>query len=128
MMNKQAATVSDDDWLTYQEAAAICGCSRDTIKRRREDGTFPRARQQGEHRSAPWLVPIGDLVEAGFIDASQIQSASAASVLLRTQAEMLDLRVENAGLKADVAALLLRLEDKDGEIAHLRKLSLPRRA
>ncbi|MFD7868115.1 helix-turn-helix transcriptional regulator [Streptomyces sp. NPDC059783] len=49
--------------LTQREAAAACGVSRTTIRRRREDGGLPNA-VQDEKRG--WLIPVEDLLAAGF--------------------------------------------------------------
>ncbi|MCP9963422.1 helix-turn-helix domain-containing protein [Streptomyces somaliensis] len=49
--------------LSPREAAAACGVSRTTIRRRREDGAFPGA-VQDERRG--WLIPVEDLLAAGF--------------------------------------------------------------
>ncbi|MFJ2203321.1 helix-turn-helix transcriptional regulator [Streptomyces violaceusniger] len=49
--------------LTQRQAAAACGVSRSTIRRRREAGDLPHA-VQDEHRG--WLIPVEDLLAAGF--------------------------------------------------------------
>ncbi|MFJ8696978.1 helix-turn-helix transcriptional regulator [Streptomyces roseolilacinus] len=49
--------------LSPRQAAAACGVSRTTIRRRREDGAFPGA-VQDEKRG--WLIPVEDLLAAGF--------------------------------------------------------------
>ncbi|MCD9904473.1 helix-turn-helix domain-containing protein [Streptomyces sp. MT29] len=49
--------------LTQREAAAACGVSRSTIRRRREAGDLPNA-VQDEGRG--WLIPVEDLLAAGF--------------------------------------------------------------
>lgn len=49
--------------LTQREAAAACGVSRSTIRRRREDGALPHA-VFDEGRG--WLIPVDDLLAAGF--------------------------------------------------------------
>ncbi|MGW7231143.1 helix-turn-helix transcriptional regulator [Streptomyces cyaneofuscatus] len=49
--------------LTQREAAAACGVSRSTIRRRREAGDLPGA-VSDETRG--WLIPVGDLLAAGF--------------------------------------------------------------
>ncbi|MFJ3973400.1 helix-turn-helix domain-containing protein [Streptomyces parvus] len=49
--------------LTQREAAAACGVSRTTIRRRREAGGLPGA-VQDEARG--WLIPVEDLLAAGF--------------------------------------------------------------
>ncbi|MFD5899790.1 helix-turn-helix transcriptional regulator [Streptomyces sp. NPDC060366] len=49
--------------LTQREAAAACGVSRTTIRRRREAGDLPNA-VQDEVRG--WLIPVDDLLAAGL--------------------------------------------------------------
>ncbi|MFI1452103.1 helix-turn-helix transcriptional regulator [Streptomyces virginiae] len=49
--------------LTQREAAAACGVSRTTIRRRREAGELPHAVQDPERG---WMVPVDDLLAAGF--------------------------------------------------------------
>lgn len=51
------------------EAAAICGVSRDTIKRRLRAGQFPgahRADGSGGSGTGAWLIPWVDLLVAGL--------------------------------------------------------------
>ncbi|MFJ1930368.1 MULTISPECIES: helix-turn-helix transcriptional regulator [unclassified Streptomyces] len=49
--------------LTQREAAAACGVSRTTIRRRRESGSLPGAVQDPRRG---WIIPVDDLLAAGF--------------------------------------------------------------
>ncbi|PWI09104.1 hypothetical protein DIZ27_19285 [Streptomyces sp. NWU339] len=49
--------------LTQREAAAACGVSRTTIRRRREAGELPGAVLDDDRG---WLIPLEDLLAAGF--------------------------------------------------------------
>ncbi len=49
--------------LTQREAAAACGVSRTTIRRRREAGELPGSVLDDERG---WLIPVDDLLAAGF--------------------------------------------------------------
>lgn len=49
--------------LTQRDAATACGVSRSTIRRRREAGLLPHA---VEDPVRGWLIPVGDLLAAGF--------------------------------------------------------------
>lgn len=49
--------------FTLTEAAHRTGVSRSTIRRRREGGAFPNARQDGDGQ---WLIPVEDLLGAGL--------------------------------------------------------------
>ncbi|WP_031058650.1 helix-turn-helix transcriptional regulator [Streptomyces sp. NRRL F-5702] len=63
--------------LTQREAAAACGVSRSTIRRRREAGDLPGA-VSDEARG--WLIPVDDLLAAGFrLNAPAGPDATAAS-------------------------------------------------
>ncbi|MEU3777996.1 helix-turn-helix domain-containing protein [Streptomyces sp. NPDC032472] len=49
--------------LTQREAAAACGVSRTTIRRRREAGDLPGAYEDPKRG---WVIPVDDLLAAGF--------------------------------------------------------------
>ncbi|EST17892.1 hypothetical protein M877_39990 (plasmid) [Streptomyces niveus NCIMB 11891] len=49
--------------LNQREAAAACGVSRTTIRRRREAGDLPNAVQDDVRG---WLIPVDDLLAAGL--------------------------------------------------------------
>ncbi|WP_374211018.1 helix-turn-helix transcriptional regulator [Streptomyces sp. MCA2] len=49
--------------LSQRDAAAVCGVSRTTIRRRREAGSFPNAVRDGV---LGWLIPEDDLRAAGL--------------------------------------------------------------
>ncbi|MER6480927.1 helix-turn-helix transcriptional regulator [Streptomyces filamentosus] len=49
--------------LSQREAAAACGVSRSTIRRRREAGELPGCVQDEERG---WLIPVDALLAAGF--------------------------------------------------------------
>ncbi|MGV9504767.1 helix-turn-helix transcriptional regulator [Streptomyces tendae] len=49
--------------LTQREAAAACGVSRTTIRRRREADELPGAVLDDDRG---WLIPVEDLLAAGF--------------------------------------------------------------
>ncbi|MCA9851762.1 MAG: hypothetical protein KC461_14110 [Dehalococcoidia bacterium] len=57
---------STERFVTRREAARICGCSYDSIRRRQADGAYPNAQ---EHDGA-WVIPMSDLVAAGDLDPS----------------------------------------------------------
>ncbi len=63
------ATGLTEHAFTLREAAAACGVSVQTIKRRKDDGLFPNARQEpipnggGTKR---WVIPLSDLLAQGL--------------------------------------------------------------
>jgi hypothetical protein len=127
-MTTTGPSVSSTALLTEREAAALTGVSKDTIRRRREHGRFPGAHQRVGDPAGTWVIPVEDLVRAGMLAAAQVEAAGEAMVLLRTQNQMMDLRVDNARLLAEVAGLEARLADRDGEVAHLRRMTSKRTA
>jgi hypothetical protein len=56
------------DRVTIDQAAALTGVSRDTIKRRLRTGRLPNATRGNPHghRDRPWLIPVSDLAAAGL--------------------------------------------------------------
>jgi hypothetical protein len=58
--------VARQDWeYPLRQAATLAGVSVDTIKRRLRAGDLPHARQLNDP-ARTWVVPLGDLVTAGF--------------------------------------------------------------
>ncbi|MEU5492337.1 helix-turn-helix domain-containing protein [Streptomyces sp. NPDC020196] len=55
--------MSSRPMLTQREAAAACGVSRTTIRRRREAGDLPGAVQDPVRG---WVIPVDDLLAAGL--------------------------------------------------------------
>jgi hypothetical protein len=55
---------STERFVTRREAAALCGCSYDSIRRRQAEGAYPHA----EERDGAWVIPVSDLVAAGDLD------------------------------------------------------------
>lgn len=108
--------MSDTRYLTRREAAAACGCSFDTIRRRIADGMPSRVREDGVVE-----VAIADLVEHGLLDplaaGGDITGSLARS---RTEQELGDTRHELAVKVARVEWLEGRLGECQDEIAFLR--------
>ncbi|MFI6125431.1 helix-turn-helix transcriptional regulator [Streptomyces sp. NPDC051064] len=55
--------MSSRPMLTQREAAAACGVSLSTIRRRREAGDLPGAVQDPVRG---WVIPVDDLLSAGL--------------------------------------------------------------
>ncbi len=97
--------------LTQQEAAALAGCSKDTVVRARRSGRLPHARlYQGR-----WMIPDDDLAAAGF------------SVDIQVVAESDDggdlMSIELARAEARIAALEDLVTRQDDELRFLRQLT-----
>ena len=61
---------------TPQEAATLCGVSRDTIKRRLRRGQFPNAHRQDGPTDA-WRIPEQDLRDAGLYLGGSVRDSAA---------------------------------------------------
>ncbi len=104
--------------LTLSEAAAASGASRVTLRRRLDAGTFPRAYRSaagGKGRKDTWLIPVSDLVAAGFVLARGEQAAAATPG--RRIAE-LEARVTD--LEREVAVWKARAEERERHLEDLR--------
>lgn len=117
--------MSAEQWVTQREAAELCGCSYDTIRRRRKHKDFGECRQEspGEH-SSEWLIPLAGLVAAGLLDPVAAASDPEA-VLGRREAERLYevARLELERTKAELGAAKSALSARDEEIRFLRKVN-----
>lgn len=116
--------MSADQWMKQKEAAELCGCSYDTIRRRRKSGDFGECRQEspGDH-SSEWLIPLAGLVAAGLLDPVAAGSDPEA-VLGRREAERLYevARLELERTKAELEAARTLAAEREAEIKHLRKM------
>ncbi|MGW3503019.1 helix-turn-helix transcriptional regulator [Streptomyces globisporus] len=91
--------------LTQREAAAACGVSRTTIRRRREAGDLPGAVQDP---ARGWLIPVPDLLAAGFrLNAPAGPDTPAADSPAEHGGNH---RQEHGGDQSDVARLRAELE------------------
>lgn len=85
--------------LNQREAAAACGVSRTTIRRRREAGDLPGAVQDPQRG---WLIPVEDLLAAGFRlnapagpdEVTAVTSAGPDPVVVADQEDVAGLRAE----------------------------------
>lgn len=109
--------------VTQREAAELAGCSKDTIVRARRAGRFPHARLNGQ----AWMVPIDDLVAAGFNETAAEGRGTRPGAGVDHKAVNLDL----ARAQARIDALEDLVDRQDAELHFLRRLttdSLGRRA
>ena len=102
--------------LTQHQAAAVAGCSRDTIARARRTGRFPHARLI----DGRWMIPADDLDEAGFVTAATSEIDDRAQDDVTTQGPV-DLSLTRA--EARIAALEDVVARQDAELTFLRRLA-----
>ena len=109
--------------LTTRQVGDLTCAAKDTIQRRLTSKAFPNARRREGDPSRRWLIPIGDLVCAGLLDASQVgdpeehrrqQDAEEIGVQCKL------LRAEKATLRLEIEMLRERLADRAEEVAFLR--------
>jgi hypothetical protein len=62
--------------VTAIEAAAMCGVSRDKIKRLCGAGAFPHSAIRPGDARGTRLIPLGDLVAAGLLDEQELAAPS----------------------------------------------------
>lgn len=133
MADEQAPdqTHQNEAELTLSMAADACGVSRSTMRRARESGKFPRSHQRPT--DGAWLVPVSDLLRAGFTlstpqagsPQAQEQAHEHPTVSVAEQVvsvpvtELLELRTRLAGLEAESAGLRELVRAKDQTITAL---------
>lgn len=101
--------------LTVKEAAAACGVSIKTIRRRLDSDSFPNALRGAGPREGlegPWLIPTSDLLAAGLsFSTPKPVTASAPAVT-----EIAPAVTELDELKAAYALLALRLSHSEDSL------------
>lgn len=112
--------MSESTYLTRKEAAALCGCHVDSIRRAEKKGLLPNTRQ---HSQGYTQIAVADLVAAGMLDPLAVR-ADVTEVAGRSRAErdLTVVRQELAVANAHIAGLTERLSRQDEEIAFLRTL------
>ncbi|MFF6888579.1 helix-turn-helix transcriptional regulator [Streptomyces sp. NPDC012421] len=85
--------------LTQREAAAACGVSRSTIRRRREAGDLAGCVQDEERG---WLIPVEALLAAGFRLNAPAPAADAATPAAEAVTASAPVGEDAAGLRAEL--------------------------
>lgn len=107
-------------WVAQEEAAALCGCSYDTIRRYRRLKKLPRSRRRADGTVE---VPVADLVAAGLLD--PLRAGGDVDVLAarsRAERDLVVTRQELAVTTARLEAEAARAARAEGEVAFLRRL------
>jgi hypothetical protein len=100
--------------LTLTQAARQCGVSRSALRRALDGDRFPGAVQSDDDRGT-WLVPVQDLVDAGYLHDSTEQSADSPE-------QVADRSPDSAGQVAGQVGPgvgLVRWEDVQGLVGQL---------
>lgn len=105
--------------VTQQQAAALAGCSKDTVARARRSGRLSHARLIGGR----WMIPLDDLATAGLAQPDGIGSATEAREIGDDAGRGGPVELELARAQARIGALEDLLARQDDELAFLRQLA-----
>ena len=111
--------------VSVAEAAKLCGCSDDTIRRRLNAGLLPGAFQDGRDGNAPWRVPVSDLVQAGMCGPEVLDELDQRlnPNVARLANQVVDLRAELLAERAKSSSLAEQLAQAKSEVVYLRELN-----
>lgn len=106
--------------LTIAESARAANVSKETIKRRLGDGSFPNAAKEIRANVETWVIPVEDLLAAGFrlnapTPAPQPEPAPAAVAPAPAEESAVPALAELAALRAELD--LERARRRDAEVA-----------
>lgn len=110
-------------FYTLQDAADLCGKSHDTIKRRRNAGAFPNARQRPGDRNGTWEIPLQDLVAAGLYELAPGGAADADESIrqVRDDRELVETRAELIRERAQREAMDQLMSELRRQVSFLEK-------
>lgn len=115
MLTTEGLFVPDVE-LTIRQAAALCACTIQTLRRRLAAGRLPNAHLEGVPGDSKWLIPVRDLVTAGLLAAGQVAADGAVPDLTGAQQGHLQHLVEENRRLAETVTELRR------DVAFLRSL------
>ena len=107
-------------YLTREEAAAVCACHIDTIRRDERMGKCSNKRTRPDGKIE---IPVSDLVAAGRID-PLVADAPLIEIVTksRVERELVELRQELAVSKMRLVAMESMLQRSDKEVGFVRSL------
>jgi len=112
--------MSDNRYLTGKEAAALCGCHPDTIRRAETAGKLPNRRTRP---GGSVEIPVPDLVAAGLLDPLAAGGTLPALVTrTRTERDLIESRQLVALRDAKIDSLVSQLDRALEDITFLRRL------
>jgi len=109
--------------VSVAEAAKLCQCSDDTIRRRLREDKLRGAYQDGVGVGAPWRVPVVSLIEAGLCTPSVLDELDRHlnPNVIALHTELLELRSELIAERMNRAAAERMYAEAFGEVQYLRK-------
>jgi hypothetical protein len=109
--------------VSVAEAARLCRCSDDTIRRRLHKNKLSGAFQDGIGTGAPWRVPVPALIEAGLCDRSVLNELDEHlnPNVVRLNTELLELRAELITERMYRQSAERMYAEVFGEVQYLRK-------
>jgi DNA-binding transcriptional MerR regulator len=112
--------MSEAKYLKRKDAAALCGCHVDTIRRAEDKGKLANTRRSPDGSVE---ITLADLVAAGLLD-PLAATGSVTEVAPRTRAErdLIEARHELAVERARAETQREQLDQVLGEVSFLRKL------
>jgi hypothetical protein len=112
--------MTETRYLTRQEAAEICGCSVDTLRRDERASKLPNCRARGD---GVVEIAIADLVACGRLDPfAATAPLHDIATKGRTERELADARHLLAVKDVQIEAFGLRAKSADEEVAFLRSV------
>lgn len=109
--------------VSVADAAKLCRCSDDTIRRRLRDNKLRGAYQDGAGAGAPWRVPVIALIEAGLCTRSVLDELDRHinPNVTRLHTEFLELRSELVAERMNRAAAERMYAEVFADVQYLRK-------
>lgn len=109
--------------LTTRQVGDLTGAAKDTIQRRLNSRAFPNAHRRPRDPSCRWLIPIGDLVYAGLLDATQVGDPEEHRRQEAAEEVSVQLKLERAAcdaLRQQIELLRVQLSERAEEVSFLR--------
>lgn len=114
------APAPEGAWVTQEDAAALCHCSYDTIRRYRRLKKLPRSRKSAQGAVE---VPVVDLVACGLLDPHLAGGdPDALATRSRTERDLAAARRELAVLDARLEVMTVRAERAEHDVRTLHHL------
>jgi DNA-binding transcriptional MerR regulator len=114
--------MSSEKLFNISQAAKAAGKSIPTIRAYLDQGKLPNAKSTNAGKTRTWQIPLTDLVAAGLMDQVKSEPGNTASA----NSALMELREQNAALRAENAQLLARIDELKQARADLIAAYAPR--